>query len=159
MKLWHFFVIVLSVSGCYRPPATDDSYFITMEDYSRVSVDTVHSPAETPDTLQITMPDTTLFVPLDGDSLITPDSLFQADTLEIHEPDTVPVFAEMVSWRSAALEVRGSLYQTMALLDGINPDILGAHCVTISCMGDEPLDGLHSRGFSLSAVRPQCKQP
>ena len=83
------------------------------------------------------LPDTIRFP---ADSLL-PDSL-AADTLGpvsadsladslVTVPDTLPAPETTVDtqWVCMAVEVRGSLYQSLSGAKGIEPDVLGAHCV------------------------------
>lgn len=130
MKLWHYFGICLAALGCSNAPAPDDSYLITIDDYNFVSVDTVESTVMVPDTVVLAEADSIPEDTLAADSLqILPDSSFLpedtigADTLEER------VSPETDTWQLARLEIRSSLYQTLAVLPEVNPDILGAHCV------------------------------
>lgn len=117
--------------GCAEEPAPEDSFTITMEDYNRVSVDTVQSRITPVDTLPAVyvMPDT-LVLP---DTLaLLPDSLM-ADTLSVDTvavlEDSLPAESVADSWQLARIEIRGSLYSSLTQVTDVNPDILGAHCV------------------------------
>lgn len=128
MKNWQCLVISLLFFGCSTKPAPDDSYFITIDDYNRVSVDTVTSEAVMPDTTAVFQDTLQLPDTLSADSLALPlDS--QAVSVDSLAPDTVHVPSEVESWQVAKLEIRGSLYQTLGTLTDVDSDVLGAHCV------------------------------
>lgn len=117
--------IILSCGGAADP----DEIVIRAEDLERSSV--VDPVARIPDTVAFS-PDTIQF-PVDSlsvDSLDTaaadsiPDSLgIPADTV-LTLPDTTGS-----PWAFMALEISGSLYQSIEGIRGIDPDVLGAHCV------------------------------
>jgi len=148
MYRWQYFVLFLFFLGCSNNPAPEDSYFISMDDYNRVSVDTVAS--------QVVLPDSTIFIL--PDSSLVPDSIVsdtvtaEADSLELMPdslavpedslpPDTLSIPAEIDSWQVARLEIRGSLYQTLGALTDVDPDILGAHCVRYLVWEMNPWNG------------------
>jgi len=147
MSRRQYFVIVVMALGCAKNPAPDDSYFISIEDYNRVSVDTVTSQLILPDTTSVlpdtvTAADSTVSDSLEAlpDSLsLIPDSLmFPEDSLPA---DTIEIPSEMDSWKVARLEIRGSLYQTLGILSDVDPDILGAHCVRYLVWEMNPWNG------------------
>ncbi len=132
MKRRQYVVVAFLLLGCGEPPAPEDSYVISIDDYNRVSVDTVESIALQPDTVPMILPDT-LAAP---GSIAVPDSMavdslslpVEEDSLAV-EADTLESFPEVETWQLARLEIRGSLYQTLGCLSDVDPDILGAHCV------------------------------
>jgi murein DD-endopeptidase MepM/ murein hydrolase activator NlpD len=67
------------------------------------------------------------------------DSL-QADSLDL-ATDTLPSDSRMDSWQQAGLEIRSSLYQTLAGLEGVDSNILGAHCVRYLVWEMNPWNG------------------
>ena len=109
--------IVIRAEDLLRSPVTDP-----------VAVD-MDTAAFSPDTIQF---------PADS---LPPDSI-TADSLDSLPPDTLPDSLDTVSdtlvtpvevpqtpWVCMALEIRGSLYQSLSGAAGIDSDVLGAHCV------------------------------
>lgn len=151
MGRWQYFVVILAVLGCSKEPVPEDSYFISIDDYNRLSVDTVQSdPVPPADTLLVVLPDTMSLDSLPADTLLTdslvilPDSLpsdsLLTDTLEV-PADTLQVVSPAEGWSTARLEVRGSLYGTLASITDADPDILGAHCVRYLVWEMNPWNG------------------
>lgn len=146
MSRWQYFVAGLFFLGCSSNPAPEDSYIITMDDYNRVSVDTVASQVVLPDTSGVILPDSFPLVDsLPSDTLMADSVLFSSDSLTISEDslpqDTVRVPSQVDDWQVARLEIRGSLYQTLGLLTDVDPDILGAHCVRLLVWEMNPWSG------------------
>lgn len=146
MSRWQYFVVMLLVLSCSDKPVPDDSYVIALEDYNRVSVDTVVSQVILPDTSLVILPDS-MSVPdsLASDTLSVDSLVLFTDSLIVPEdslpPDTLSVPSEIDSWQVASLEIRGSLYQTLGVLTDVDPDILGAHCVRYLVWEMNPWNG------------------
>ncbi len=135
MKNRHFFVAaaaVLVLVGCRKPPVPQDSFTITIDDYNRVSVDSVESPVLPADIVVsvVVQPDSYSDSILTADSLfLSADSLFADSTDTLADEDTLAVPELPSSWIFMEVEIRGSLYSSLSSAEGVNPDILGAHCV------------------------------
>ncbi len=143
---------MLVLVGCRKPPVPQDSFTITIDDYNRVSVDSVESPVLPADTVVsfVVQPDSysdsilpadSLFLSADSlftDSLVS-DSLYAdslcADSMAADSTDTLAAEDTLAapelpsSWRFMEVEIQGSLYRSLSSAEGVNPDILGAHCV------------------------------
>lgn len=82
MDRWQYFVTILLILGCSREPVPEDSYFITIDDYNRLSVDTVQSePVPPADTLLVVLPDTVALDSLPADTLLTDSLVILPDSL------------------------------------------------------------------------------
>lgn len=145
MRHWQYFAIMLAVLGCSREPVPDDSYLITIDDYNRVSVDTVFSEVVSSDTLAIVLPDSAAADTIAADTLSADSLYISEDSIAAAEDslaaDTSSVIAEVESWQLARLEIRSSLYQTLGSLSGVDSDILGAHCVRYLVWEMNPWNG------------------
>jgi murein DD-endopeptidase MepM/ murein hydrolase activator NlpD len=131
MKYWQYVAAGLLAAGCSRDPAPDDSYFITGDDY-RAPADTTVVVAVADTAVAVGLSDT-VDVQAETDSMhvSAEDSLYSAtDSLEMN-PDSL-LAADTTStryWRFAAVEIQGSLYQSLESVSDVESDILGAHCV------------------------------
>ncbi len=131
MKFWQYVAVGFLMAGCSREPVPEDSYFITDDDYS-VQVDTAVAVTAVDTAVTENTPDT-VSIPAGGDSISVSaeDSLYsETDSLEM-ESETLLV-ADTTStrfWRFAAVEIQGSLYQSLEGVADVESDILGAHCV------------------------------
>ncbi len=133
VKICQYFVIAAAalLAACADKPVPEDSFVITMEDFNRVSVDTVESLILPVDTLpEVFIAGDTLIHP--DSLLILPDSLISdslaADSISVPE-DSLPSESAADLWMLARIEIQGSLYSSLSQLADVNPDILGAHCV------------------------------
>jgi len=131
MKYWQYVVAGLLVVGCSREPAPDDSYFIIGDDY-RAPADTTVAVAAV-DTVVVESVSDTLNVLSETDSLVVSaeDSLYsETDSLEMISDSLLASDTTFTGyWRFAAVEIQGSLYQSLEGISDVESDILGAHCV------------------------------
>ncbi len=127
MKYWQYIVMIFVLFGCSRDPVPEDSYFITQNDYNN-AVDELPEEIFLEDSLiLIVLPDST--VSLDIDSVSALDSMIVLEDSLVVEIDSLIPPEPPAEWKFIEIEIQGSLYQSLAVVSDVEPDILGAHCV------------------------------
>jgi murein DD-endopeptidase MepM/ murein hydrolase activator NlpD len=131
MKYWQYVVAMAFLVGCSETPAPDDSYFIAIEDYATDADSVAWSDVDT--TSFSVLPSDTLAVvlPVDSSGILSEDSLLsETDSLSVAE-DSLAIADSTYTdcWRFIAVEIQGSLYQSLEAVSDVDSDILGAHCV------------------------------
>jgi len=160
MRHWQFFVAGFALIGCSRDPAPEDSYYISYYDYQPDISDTVNT--SFPHDGLVILPDsqtgTADSIVLNDSLGLSPDSISLAQDSLDTSVDSVSIPDSMDDWLFAEIEIRGSLYQSLSSIPGVDSDILGAHCVRYLVWELDPWHGLIAGDSVRILINPVATQ-